>query len=510
MSSEKEYTSPYDLYPTRETSIAEGKYIELIPASDVKTVKPRYVDMPSIPLDMVTLISGRAGVGKSTFALHKIALATIGGLDGDYKGKPINVCVFAKEDTQSMQKARLLAVGADMSRVFFGDAFTRTDGENMPADITIPDDIELLEHTLKAYEIQLILVDPLNSYMSGDTNRKDDVRRALDPLARMAQRIHVSVMGIVHFSKGGGYASDKLSGSHAFRDVARSVLLVAKDEETGLCYVTLDKAQYSPEQGKSWRFSLQSVDVRTDEGENMNVARVANLEDSEKSVGEVINLNQARDNEAASNAKSNDVDNDALTFLVDYLTEHDGCALTSEIKKEAVAAGYEWKKLTNARSRSGGQILSRQVKQYVYEWYLTTPIQPVLKTDFTELATELNKTQNSTKNEHVSSVTQPNISNGLEGFEIDRTHRTQNVSPVNETLFSPDVSSVSSVNNSNALEGVEKNSVSSVVSSVETRYKFASEVPYTTLTLLQLKMFEQKGGLWAAKAREEISKRNNK
>ena len=52
--------------------------------------------------------------------------------------------------------------------------------------------------------------------------------------------------------------------------------------------------------------------------------------------------------------------------------------------------------------------------------------------------------------------------------------------------------------------------MSSVVSSVETRYKFASEVPYTTLTLLQLKMFEQKGGLWAAKAREEISKRNNK
>ncbi|WP_018142825.1 AAA family ATPase [Alloscardovia criceti] len=505
------FDNPFNIPEPSHDSHDFEKKLKLTPAPHVKTVKPRYLDMPALPLDMVTLISGRAGVGKSTFALFKLALATTGKLQGDYYGKPINVAIFAKEDTQSMQKARLQAAGANLNRVFFGDAaLVTTDmyGESeIESDITIPEDMPLLENLLKENDIRLILIDPLNSYMNGDTNRKDDVRRALDPLARMAQRLNISVIGVIHFGKGGGYASDKLSGSHAFRDVARSVLLVAKDDETGLCYVTLDKAQYSPEQGKSWCFSLQSIDIRTDEGESMSVARVANLEDTDKSVGEIINLNQSRDTDAAAETRSNNGSNEILEFLVEYLQNNDGHALTSEIKKEASEAGYEWRQVQNTRQRSHGKILSRQVKQYVYEWYITTPFQGVLDREFTELTnlTEL------TKNSSVSSVRQANNSKDLECVESDRTHALEDVSSV---------SSVSSVNvsntsrNSNGVSSVnEVSSVNSVPKQDMSEFKnalpqYASDCDFTQLTYEQLHyLIDEKGGLWASKAHEELENR---
>ena len=83
-----------------------------------------------------------------------------------------------------------------------------------------------------------------------------DVRRSLDPLAATAQELGIAIIGILHFNKGGGYASDKVSGSHAFRDTVRSLILVAKDDETGECVVTLDKSSYTPQQGASYKYTL--------------------------------------------------------------------------------------------------------------------------------------------------------------------------------------------------------------------------------------------------------------
>lgn len=475
-----------------------GKYLQLTPACDVKIVAPKYLDTPILPLDMLTLISGRAGTGKSTFALYKLAQATTGTLNGDYKGKPINVAIFAREDTLGMQCARLKAAGADMSRVFFDEPYFLTKNyegveEHVDTVTSITEDLEALETVLASHDIKLALIDPLNSYMDGDTNRKDDVRKALDPLARMAQRLNTSIIGILHLNKGGGYASDKISGSHAFRDVARSVLLVAKDDETGKCFITLDKCQYSPEQGASWTFQLESVQIPTDDNATMSVARISNLETSKTSAGEIINANQMRDIDAAASARLDESTSDVLAFIISLLEDNGGKLETQEIKKEAIAAGYTWSQCTNVRYRHKEKIKSTQEGQHKYMWKLVE--------DPTAEQNTLLTLINDEKRE-------PNDSNT---FLTLPTFRTENAK---RDAYTPvrNVRNVRNDNDSNASRLSPVRNVRNVNTSESNselpQYPDKNDFPnYSTEQLEYL--VNNKSGLWNLYASEEINKRKN-
>lgn len=475
-----------------------GKYLQLTPACDVKIVAPKYLDTPILPLDMLTLISGRAGTGKSTFALHKLAQATTGTLNGDYKGKPINVAIFAREDTLGMQCARLKAAGADMSRVFFDEPYFLTKNyegveEHVDTVTSITEDLEALETVLASHDIKLALIDPLNSYMDGDTNRKDDVRKALDPLARMAQRPNTSIIGILHLNKGGGYASDKISGSHAFRDVARSVLLVAKDDETGKCFITLDKCQYSPEQGASWTFQLESVKIPTDDNATMNVARISNLETSKTSAGEIINANQMRDIDAAASARLDESTSDVLAFIISLLEDNGGKLETQEIKKEAIAAGYTWSQCTNARARHKEKIKSTQVKQYVYMWELVKDPTAEQNTFITLINDD--KREPNDSNTFPTFITFPKENEKRDACTpVINVRSVRNVNDSNASRLSP-VINVRSVNMS------EPNSELP-------QYPDKKDFPnYSTEQLEYL--VNNKSGLWNLYASEEINKRKN-
>ena len=76
----------------------------------------------------------------------------------------------------------------------------------------------------------MLIVDPVVSAVAGDSHNNTEVRRALQPLVDLANRIGAAVIGISHFSKG-GQGSDPASrviGSIAFTAVARVVLVAAK------------------------------------------------------------------------------------------------------------------------------------------------------------------------------------------------------------------------------------------------------------------------------------------
>ncbi|MFC0265971.1 AAA family ATPase [Alloscardovia macacae] len=516
------YINPFEKYVDRSVisnvdsnDIGRVKRLKFTPASEVKTSKQHYIDFPAFPLDMVTLISGRAGVGKSTYALYKLARATEGSLEGDYKGKPINVAIFAKEDTQSMQKARLQAAGANLEHVYFGDAQSVVDGVAVESDISIPDDLPAIRQLIEDYDIRMLCIDPLNSYMSGDTNRKDDVRRALDPLARLAQQCHVSILGIVHFNKGGGYASDKMSGSHAFRDIARSVLLVAKNDETGECVVTLDKSQYT-QSGQNWKFNLQACEIRSDDGERMSVARVANVEETDTTVNDVININIAQSSDAVAEARDESM-SETLEFLIDFLQENEGHASTKDIKKAGREAGYDWKQLTNVKSRNLDRIKVTRTSQRGYEWALTSMVQTSfdglnkasLATHEDSLATHAKNEGEKLEREHsqgLSDVFSSSYSATQEHEKPLATHiltdgeKLENSSISNTSSFSQPKSSQNVVSSQNVedLDEWEK-----------TLPAYASDLDYSTLTVSQLDhLAAHKPGLWAQKARDEKKHRS--
>jgi RecA-family ATPase len=87
------------------------------------------------------------------------------------------------------------------------------------------------------YDVVLIVLDPLMSALSAklDSHKDAEVRRALEPLSRLAHTANLAVVGLIHENKSS--ASDLLSrimGSRAFTAVVRAVLYAARkdaDEE---------------------------------------------------------------------------------------------------------------------------------------------------------------------------------------------------------------------------------------------------------------------------------------
>ena len=324
-------------------------------ASKVSKKAPKFLDDPLIPVGTLTLIAGRAGVSKSTLSLSRAALATRGKLDGDWKGKPVNVAISGIEDSQSMQRMRLEAADADLERVMF---LTMSD-HDADTGVRIPEDLDLILPEFVANDIRLWIIDPITSSMDGDTNKRDDVRAALDPLAKFADKTGIAVVGILHFNKGAGYASDKISGSHAFRDAIRSLILVARDDDTGDCIVTIDKSSYTTAQGTSYSYGLMGVDVRDDEGRTFGVPKVTGFMPTERNVNEVINRNMAACAPETERAGRGEV----VEWLTGYLADH-GPTGFDALEDAAELMGYTARQLRGARERHPGVISAERDTAY--------------------------------------------------------------------------------------------------------------------------------------------------
>src|SRR5690606_38441844 len=106
------------------------------------------------------------------------------------------------------------------------------------------------------------------SAMSSELSGKDDrqVRQFLEPLAQLAARRDCVVLGLCHFGKRDGNDTGKLIlGSIAWSQVARSVLSVARDDESGNLIVTNTKGNLAP-RTRSMEAVIESATVPTDDG----------------------------------------------------------------------------------------------------------------------------------------------------------------------------------------------------------------------------------------------------
>jgi hypothetical protein len=326
--------------------MAVNKYVDL---NTVKRIRPHFLYSPLLVEGVVNLVAGEGGVGKSTLVLDWVAKASRGLLEGDYKGRPCRILIYSQEDSASLLKSRLEAAGADLDRII---PIYKQDDESMEgvADpYTLPADKGLLEQALTDNSASVLVLDPITSLIAGDSNKRDDVRKSLDPLAALASRLDVTVIGLLHFNKGGGYASDKISGSHAFRDLCRSLILVAKDDGTQERAASIDKSNYSQAVGTSYSFTIADKDLPDDSGETEHIGVVSGWRKSDTSVAQIINRNHA-----VSEPESNDCERD----VIDYLTEQGGSAPKAEVVK-ALTPDYTRKQIEHARDRNPLIVSSR-------------------------------------------------------------------------------------------------------------------------------------------------------
>jgi hypothetical protein len=207
------------------------------PLSSVQPERVEWLWPGRIPRGKLSLLDGDPGLGKSVLTMDLAARVSSGqsmpweprepGEDRDPAGV---VLLTAEDGLADTVVPRLKAAGADLDRV----RALETVPDKPPRPPQLPEDCDWIGEAVKQVEAALVIIDPLMAYLAGGVNshRDQDVRRALLPLAQLAQRTGAAVLVVRHLNKAmGGNPLYRGGGSIGIIGAARSGLLVARDPD---------------------------------------------------------------------------------------------------------------------------------------------------------------------------------------------------------------------------------------------------------------------------------------
>lgn len=224
--------------------------------SNVKAKKLSWWEEGLILRYMINLLAAREGKGKSTVASGWAARETLNG--------GTVLWIGTEESRESAIVPRLIAAGADMDRVIFVDVQT----DLGTGALMFPLDLYAIENTCRQYGVTMLFLDPAKAVVPPGFSGNDDiaVRQYLEPIAALADRCKVTIVGLAHFGKRDGADSGQLMlGSVAWSQVARCVLSIAEDPDTGTRVLTNTKANYAGTD-RSVEFRIVSTTIHTDDG----------------------------------------------------------------------------------------------------------------------------------------------------------------------------------------------------------------------------------------------------
>lgn len=322
--------------------------VRLIRGDAVALEPVRWLWPGFLPAGMLTILGGAPGCGKTTIALSLAATVTRGGVwpDGSRCTQPGDVVIWSGEDGNTVTAARLYASGADMSRVHFVDGMAGSNGEAFdPGRDMLP-----LEATAEGLpSARLLILDPIVSAVAGDSHKGAEVRRALQPVVTLGQRLGCAVLGITHFSKGtaGRDPVERVTGSIAFAALARLVLVAAKvkaeagDGAEPRRVLMRAKSNIGPDDG-GFAYALERVEVAPEvEGQRVNW-----LEALQGTARELLT-----DAEADSDGDDEGGPGDCAEWLRECLSA--GPVPMRDVKRSADESGYAWRTVQRAMRRAG-------------------------------------------------------------------------------------------------------------------------------------------------------------
>ena len=295
------------------------------------------------------IIAGSPGTGKTTLALAFAATITAGGRWPDRtKTEPGNILIWSGEDdVKDTLLPRLIAMGADCSRVFFvGDVLA--EDQSRPFDPSR--DMTALEMKAKEIgDIRLLIVDPVVNAVSGDSNKNAETRRSLQPVVDLASRLDAVALGVSHFSKGtaGRDPVERVTGSIAFGALPRIIFAAAKttDERASAERMLVrSKSNIGPD-GGGFGYDLEQVELPGYPG--LFASRVLWGQPLEGTAKELL-----ASAEAIEEGEHSEIE-DAGEWLKAALTH--GPMDARDLFRIGEAQGYKQRTLQRARERIGAQ-----------------------------------------------------------------------------------------------------------------------------------------------------------
>jgi hypothetical protein len=310
----------------REDLLPAGK-----PLSEVEPERVEWLWPRRIPKGKITVLDGDPDNGKSVLTTDLAARITAGLALPD--GTPIEaagaVIVSAEDGASDTIRPRFDAAGGDPSRALLL-------GDEEP--FAIPDDIPRLERAVKRVGASLVVVDPIMAFLSGNvnSNRDQDVRRALTPLKGMAERTGAAVVLVRHLNKTqGGNPLYRGGGSIGIIGAARSGMVVGPHPDS-------DDLRVLAGQKNNLSLSPRSLAYGIETAEN-GAARIAYKGFSEATAAQLLRV---PDDEEEKSALA-----EAREFLISELARTPVAAKT--IKKDAREADISERTLRRAKHALG-------------------------------------------------------------------------------------------------------------------------------------------------------------
>ena len=325
-------------------------------AADIRPKKVDWAWQNRIALGKHSMIGGEGGLSKSQFlAFLAATISTAGMWPADEGTAPLgNVIMFsAEDDPDDTIVPRLLAAGADLSRVRIVEAARDASGERL---FDLQQDLDALERELEAFgDVKLVTFDPISSYLGSriDGNSNNDVRRVLEPLSRIAARHQVAIVSLTHSPKGSGSkALNQFIGSAAFVNVVRAAFLVMRDPDDGdrILFLTAKNNLGKDPGSLAYRIGVRFV------GEQDDIPAPYILWEDKPLA---ITANEAL---AAANGDMRDrsATEEAAEFLREVLA--DGPLPQKDIEAQADAAGLSWAAVKRAKKAAGVKAERRGVE----------------------------------------------------------------------------------------------------------------------------------------------------
>lgn len=302
-----------------------------------------------LPAGALSLGAGREGTGKSSFGIWLSAQITRGRLPGSFHGKPRRVLYLAVEDSwKHTLVPRLIAAKADLSMVGQFDVLEQDEDEMI---LSLPHDNALFEQAIVEDDIALVVIDPITSVIGEgiDTHNTRQMRQALDPLAKIADRTGCVIFGIAHFNKSSNTdAASLLSGSHALRDVPRALFGFAKDGDTRV--MSQVKNSLGRDDLQSFTYKMEAAEVKTRTG-IATTAQFTFTGSSDRSVEDVLRDKQVGPSSGQEASKT--AFREALDWVQDYMETQGDDTPADAARKAATAHGISNTTLIRAREKLG-------------------------------------------------------------------------------------------------------------------------------------------------------------
>ena len=210
-----------------------------------------FIWFPYIPVDEVTLLSAETKVGKGFFCTMLAALLSRGydftfqeyhrcpeGRRAFTQGEAVRTMFLTDEDGAERIKPRYLSSGGNIDFLDIVDGRVLDDDDKplLPKlNFTKPEGLNRFRELIDEAGAKLCVIDPIDDFTgNANLNNREEVRAIIRDVRNIAREKHIAIIIIHHTKKRGRGDADyaeNISGSHAFREVVRSVLAIEYDPE---------------------------------------------------------------------------------------------------------------------------------------------------------------------------------------------------------------------------------------------------------------------------------------